>query len=205
MMMNILHAKKYIIDLVNKEGLDFIDERGDKIKQLFKPVNVSFDNPIKVINGLQILPDFDSYWKGVKLQDYCNQLITGKLGSFEYTYGNRFIEHFSVNQLDEIKNKLINNLNTRRAIAITFDPVIDNIKFEIPCLQLIQLTYNPGTNKVDLTCYFRSNDISGAWYANMIGLGSLCVSLLYGTGLEAGKIHYVGMNAHIREEDFNNV
>jgi thymidylate synthase len=69
-------------------------------------------------------------------------------------------------------NRLIENPNSRRAIAITWVPEFDISRDEPPCLQIIQCIITR-ENKLNLVCLFRSNDMLSAWGQNAYGLAHL--------------------------------
>lgn len=146
--------------------------------------------------------------KNMTLYEYVSGFDDGELHDFEYTYPNRILEYFDINQFNTCKERLKQNLNTNRAVMTIYDPKMDSHKKDIPCLQFIQFIIRG--HELTIHCMFRSNDIFGAFYSNMflityIGLRmteSLNKETLSGPILFNG-IHYYSTSAHIYKTDFN--
>jgi thymidylate synthase len=71
-----------------------------------------------------------------------------------------------------IIDRLIENPESRRAIAITWVPHMDIARSEPPCLQIVQALID-ANNALHLVCLFRSNDMLSAWGQNAYGLAHL--------------------------------
>ena len=111
--------------------------------------------------------------KGEALFDYVTSLddehqIYLDDDGFIYTYSERLQNYNDINQLDVIINRLNKNINSNRAIAVTYNPMVDMNRQDIPCLQLIQALVRD--DKLILSVYFRSNDLYGAFPSNMMFL-----------------------------------
>lgn len=110
-----------------------------------------------------------------------------------------------INQIDVIINRLKNNLGSNRAVATLYHPGIDKERIDIPCLNWLQATVREG--KLDLHCVFRSNDLYGAWPANMYLLTYL--GLFLAEDIEENicfnSIHYHSSSLHIYENDLPTV
>jgi thymidylate synthase len=128
------------------------------------------------------------------LNEYAKQLTSISPDSgFAYTYGNRLFDYptpdfvfecingdgdgCGVNQIDVICDILKNDSNSRRAIALTRFPEFDLDSKNPPCLTTVQFKIR--NNCLDCTCYFRSNDMLMAWYANAYGLTRLMEHVRY--------------------------
>ena len=82
------------------------------------------------------------------VEQYARDLLQGSHASFEYDYHGRLFDWgerlvsdgqpVHVDQIAYIVDKLKSSPNSRRAIAITWNPVIDESLDACPCLQLIQ-------------------------------------------------------------------
>lgn len=126
---------------------------------------------------------------------------------FAYTYPDRLCRYFGVDQIQNIIDRISENLGSNRAIAITYDPRVDYDREHIPCLQSIQAVLR----KRDLTihAFFRSNDIYGAYYSNMFFLtyaglrivDQLKEHLPSQVRAFAG-IYYYASSGHVYESDF---
>jgi thymidylate synthase len=78
-----------------------------------------------------------------------------------------------IDQVQEsIINRLINNPESRRALAITWFPERDVKTDEPPCLQIVQALIDRN-NRLNLICLFRSNDMLSAWGQNAYGLAHM--------------------------------
>jgi thymidylate synthase len=56
--------------------------------------------------------------------------------------------------------------------------------------------------ELDLSVMIRSNDMFGAWPANVYALGELLVHVCNETGLEVGTVTTLSINAHIYSHDW---
>ena len=134
-------------------------------------------------------------------------------GDFVYTYPNRilryntvdlFDENILIDQLELMTSRLENNPGSNRAVAVIYNPGLDGIAEDIPCLQFLQALIRD--NELTLTIIFRSNDAYGAWPANMLFInyiGLKLVDKLRETypGLIFKGIYYNCSSLHIYETD----
>ena len=100
--------------------------------------------------------------------DQLDKIILMDEDSFIYTYPERLQNYLGRNQLIDIVSRLKHDIGSNRAVAVTFNPFIDNERADIPCLQLIQALVR--NDKLILSVYFRSNDLYGAFPSNMMFL-----------------------------------
>jgi len=136
---------------------------------------------------------------------YASDLLEGSQASFEYDYHGRLFdwgERLSIegtpvhiNQIDYIVNKLSQSPVSRRAIAITWNPVIDENLKDCPCLQLIQCSVREG--KLAMRVIFRSNDMLTAAGANMYALVRLQKSIADRLGVPCGNYTHISLIPHI--------
>ena len=137
---------------------------------------------------------------------------------FVYTYPERLLSmrtwnkdahlYDTINQLDVIVDRLYENPGTNRAVSHFYNCGLDKDEVDIPCLQFIQATIRK--NELVLHVIFRSNDIYGAWPANMFFLTYIGLLIfdrlkekypsLYFRGIE-----YHVTSAHIYDTDLNMV
>lgn len=123
---------------------------------------------------------------------YADALINGCESQFEYDYHSRLIRH---DQIGYIINKLKTQGTSRRALAITWIPEIDQNKNDVPCLQLIQCTIRK--NKLDMKVVFRSNDMLLALGANMYALTKLQEYIADKLNIEVGVYTHIALIPHI--------
>jgi len=80
---------------------------------------------------------------------------------------------FSINQIDTVVDKLVEQPYTRQAQMITWMPNLDNACFDPPCLQSLWyriMEDEEGIWWLNCNVRFRSNDAWGASFMNMFGL-----------------------------------
>ena len=143
------------------------------------------------------------FWEGDKLQTYADQFISPENPGFVYTYGNRLRAHFdNVDQIQESITRLKNCRESRRAISITWDQVIDSTSEEVPCMILIDFKIRD--NVLYTTALWRSHDIYGAWFANAVGLTYCAKYVSEEIGdVKLGPITIHSISAHIYENNFD--
>ena len=180
-------------------------------------VNERIDNPYKDsmlnINHKQFAEavkrgafDITDYpIKGEALFDYVTSLddehqIYLDDDGFIYTYSERLQNYHGRNQLIDIVNRLKQDMGGNRAVAVTFNPFVDNERDDIPCLQLIQALVR--NDKLILSVYFRSNDLYGAFPSNMMFLTYLGMKIANELDVKFDYIDYHCSSLHIYETDY---
>lgn len=143
--------------------------------------------------------------KGEALFDYVTSLddehqIYLDDDGFIYTYSERLQNYQGRNQLKDIINRLKQDMGTNRAVAVTFNPFLDNERADIPCLQLIQALVR--NDKLILSVYFRSNDLYGAFPSNMMFLTYLGMKIANELGVQFDYIDYHCSSLHVYETDY---
>lgn len=182
---------------VMKEGRNVLDERGSETKEL---LNVVWTVEEPEESEDPVGNPFD----GQKLEEYKNQLLDPELHGHSYSYGNRLRKHFKEElwneeyDLDQIK-KAIDRLKeceeTRRATSITWDPMVDTIEDEVPCMILIDFKIRDG--KLFTTALWRSQDCYGAIPANFFALRELARYVAEETNVKVGSITVQSISCHI--------
>lgn len=185
--------KDYKNDLITK-GTLMEDQRNDKVYQL-PFYSLIFDNHINNISGIYNTPIPKSSKMNVEgIEKYANQLLDKNLHDFVYTYGNRLMKYFEINQYEVMMDRIRENDSSRRAVAVTYDPKNDNDKEDIPCLMMIKLsTYE---NRLNMGVVFRSNDIKYAFSSNMYALFNVHKYLSQNLNKQIGKFFYVSFDPH---------
>ena len=178
-------------------GEVIVDQRGDKVYQL--PFHsITFKDFVKKVGGIEYIDiPSNTFLNYDAMKKYAEQLVDGDVQDFIYTYGNRLIEHFGINQYEVMINRIKEDIHTRRAIAITYDQVNDNCIEDIPCLIMLKLMVYDG--KLDMSVVFRSNDIKYAFVSNLYGLMCVQLYLAKELGLPVGSLHYVCFDCHWKE------
>jgi thymidylate synthase len=142
---------------------------------------------------------------------YAHDILNGTESAFIYDYHTRLFEyrkHFfdelisyhvtddvynpilneSVDQIQYIINKLKEQPTSRRGIAVTIQPVIDEVRKDIPCLQFVQCWIED--DKLNIYVLFRSEDILGASNPNMYGIHKLQSYIAQNIGCKLGKYYH---------------
>jgi thymidylate synthase len=136
-------------------------------------------------------------------EKYATQLLTSDRMDFEYTYGERLnawgVE--LVNQIDYVIQKLTQMSSTRRAVATTWDPRKDIKADEVPCLN--HFVFMEHQDKLDLSVTIRSNDMYGAWLANVYALAELLKHVSEKVNISPGSITTLSVNAHVYSHDYD--
>ena len=105
--------------------------------------------------------------------------IDPKSGKWTYTYHQRLFNYptseGTINQIDYIVEKLASVPYTRRAQAITWNPRLDPLTDDPPCLQRIWLrcTEENGKLRLNMNTHWRSRDAYKAAFMNMFALTEL--------------------------------
>ncbi|OQD58793.1 thymidylate synthase [Methanobrevibacter arboriphilus JCM 13429 = DSM 1125] len=202
-----------LVKEIMKNGKDVNDERGSLTKEILN-VMVSIKKPFGKdaggdffniqsnshdISNIRVPEGY--FWKGDRLKTYSEQFISDDKQGFVYTYGNRLRAHFGgVDQINEAIERLKNCRESRRAISITWDQVVDSKNDEVPCMILVDFKIRD--DKLYTTALWRSHDIYGAWFPNAVGLSYLAqyVSERVDASIETITIHSI--SAHIYEVNF---
>jgi thymidylate synthase len=139
------------------------------------------------------------------VEQYAHDLLQGSKASFEYDYHGRLFdwgerltstgEDVHVDQIAYIINKLRQSRNSRRAIAITWNPVIDETLDDCPCLQLVQCVLRDGMLRMRVV--FRSNDMLTAAGANMYALVQLQNHIAGQLGVPCGTYTHISLVPHV--------
>jgi len=147
------------------------------------------------------IPD-DYFWEGDKLKVYSEQFIDDDLQGFIYTYGNRLRAHFEgIDQIGKAIERLKSCRESRRAISITWDQVVDSSSDEVPCMILVDFKIRD--NVLYTTALWRSHDIYGAWFPNAVGLSYLAKYVSNKLGdVTLGPITIHSISAHIYKVNF---
>lgn len=139
---------------------------------------------------------------------YINDVFKPERGEEPYTYGERLLSYdpleskidpFPINQIDSMVKKLKGYGSDPGALAILWQPEIDNFDirkpWRTPCLTLIQGLVQNGA--LHLTAYFRSNDLFGAWPLNAFALRHLQTNLSKQLSVKTGLLTTISSCAHI--------
>ena len=191
-----VEAWKRIISRIMDDGQLRMDERGIETRW-HSNVMIHIMNPY--IN--RVCDDYP-FSEKVLRDKYATQLLTPDRMDLDYTYGERLNAwgEEELNQIDYVIKKLKDAPNTRRAVATTWDPRKDTVVDEVPCLNHFVFMVREGV--LDLSVMIRSNDMFGAWPANVYALAELLRHVSQQARLEAGSLTTLSVNAHIYSHDW---
>ena len=185
-----------IVRKIMQSGMIRKDERGSETRWLENAV-IHIENPFT--DRVSKLYPFS---EPVLKDKYATQLLNPDRMDFDYTYGERLNAWGSeeVNQISYVIDKLRGSPHTRRAVATTWDPRKDTIVDEVPCLN--HFVFMTRDDVLDLSVMIRSNDMYGAWPANVYALGELLNHVCIQVGIAHGTITTMSVNAHIYKHDW---
>lgn len=134
-----------------------------------------------------------------KCEEYADQLLNGTPNDFSYTYHERLFEYdingVLINQVFKIIQRLKEQQNTRRAVAITWNPETDNKNHHVPCLQYLQFIVRK--NRLNMVCLFRSEDMLQAFGPNAYGLVRLMEHVSTEVGVPMGTYMHIVTVPHL--------
>lgn len=179
------------ISAVIAEGDLFFDE-DVKIKEILG-LTVSIDKP-------QLADPFiakygDSEVIRHTLQKFSKGVV---MPNRPFTYGERLYNKNGVDQIDWIINRLSTKRETKSA-TINLLNEGDNSN-NLPCLTTIDVKIRQ--EKLNLQFFFRSQNIVGRQYANLLAIAKLQSDIAARLNLTLGKLQGYVASAHIYEYDF---
>lgn len=192
-------AYRYMMGMISQSGDRVIDENGYATKEM-RNIQITITDPCNPQNW----PIPNTGWKLPALDEYvAREILNPKMpNGFRYTYGERLFEYDNqivcVNQIEFIIISLNGDPTTRRAIAITYNPMVDLYEDSIPCLQLVNFLIRDG--KLHLTAVFRSWDVKRAAPENLYGLSKLMEYVAEKVGVPTGELTVFAFSAHIYED-----
>ncbi|HQJ88220.1 MAG TPA: thymidylate synthase [Methanoregulaceae archaeon] len=139
------------------------------------------------------------------LEQYAADLLEGTDAQFEYDYHSRLFAWgeglaagglpVRVDQVAYIVGKLQSSPVSRRAVAVTWNPVTDEEMQDCPCLQLVSCQLRDG--RVSMQVVFRSNDMLSAAGANMFALVHLQRTIAERLGAAVGTYTHISLVPHL--------
>ncbi|MHA1247977.1 MAG: thymidylate synthase [Candidatus Thorarchaeota archaeon] len=186
-----------IVRRIMGTGIEREDERGIKTRWLDN-VLIHVRDPYS-----ERVCDEYPFSERVLREKYASQILSPDRLGFDYTYGERLNAwgEERINQIQYVISKLNSSPVTRRAVATTWDPRRDTRTDEVPCLNHFVFMVREG--HLDLTVMIRSNDMYGAWLANVYALAELLRHVSQETRIKSGTITTLSVNAHIYEHDWD--
>lgn len=192
-------AHELVIQMILEKGWILHTEDGEATIE-FEEVTLQVDTPLAEPS---VSPC--SRFQQRFVEQYARDLLQGSHASFEYDYHGRLYDWgerlvadsrpVHINQIAYIVDKLTSSPSTRRAVAITWNPVIDEHLDDCPCLQLVQCVLRDGM--LNMRVIFRSNDMLTAAGANMYALVQLQKSIADALFVPCGTYTHISLIPHI--------
>lgn len=189
------------VNTVLRNGYEVADERGSKTREILNlSTHIAFpEGSTNDTNPLEDTP-IGSVWNEDRLELYVDEFLEADNHGFIYTYGERLFG-FDTNQIEDCIIRLERNSRTRRATAVTLRPMVDSLREDIPCL--IMVDFKIRDRMLYTTGVWRSHDVYGAYFPNLIGLYRLAGYVQYALeyAVDIGPISTHSISAHIYEHD----
>lgn len=190
-------AWPWILKHIMRFGVEKQTDYGVKEKELLNLTAVIYDEDPQ---NLSFADYFD--FTPNDFERYVPQILSPEhIEGTEYTYGERLRNYQGTDQIQEgIINRLKESINSRRAVAVTWQVEKDIKSKQPPCINLVQgLVQN---NFLHLTVYIRSNDMFKAWPQNALALRRLQDIIAKEVKMGLGTLTTISASAHIYEQDF---
>ncbi len=186
-----------IVRKIMESGMTRVDERGSETRW-HDNVMIHISDPYS-----DRVSEKYPFSETVLREKYATQLLNPDRMNFDYTYGERLNAwgDEAINQIEYVITKLKENPNSRRAVATAWNPRKDTHVDEVPCLN--HFVFMSRENFLDLSVMIRSNDMYGAWPANVYALGELLTYVSEKTSLVSGTVTTLSVNAHIYKNDWS--
>lgn len=190
-------AWPWILKYIMRFGVEKKSDYGVKQKEVMNLAAVIYnENPQA--------PKFASYFDFTEeeFENYAPQILSPEpIPDMEYTYGERLRNYMGIDQIYEgIIKRLQQSINSRRALACTWQVAKDIKSKQPPCITLVQgLVQN---NLFHLTVHIRSNDMFKAWPQNALALRKLQALIAKEIKTGLGALTTISTSAHIYEQDF---
>jgi thymidylate synthase len=192
-------AHELVIKMILEKGW-ILQTEDDEATIEFEEVTLQVDTPLA---EPAVSPD--SRFQKRFVEQYARDLLHGSHASFEYDYHGRLFDWgerlvaagkpVHIDQISYIVEKIKSSPYTRRAIAITWNPMIDQKLDNCPCLQIVQCVLRD--RKLNMRVIFRSNDMLTAAGANMYALVQLQKSIADALGVPCGSYTHISLIPHI--------
>jgi len=193
-------AHELVVKMVLEKGWVLTTEDEEATVE-FDEVAIRVENP-----ATEPMVSSHSRFSRKFMDKYAEDLLNGTSSVFEYDYHDRLFnwgdqlcfpdgDPVHINQIDYIVRKLTESPVSRRGIAITWNPQIDEQLDDCPCLQLVQCLVRDG--RLAMKVVFRSNDMLTAAGANMYALVRLQNAIAGRLGLPTGAYTHISLVPHI--------
>ena len=184
-------AWKKAIKMVIENGKTAYD--GEVELQEMLGIHIVIDNPSENDDKKQKKGD-QSMIEAMKKNFFTDQNVL----DWGYSYGQRLTNYEGINQIENIKEKLLKNPESKSATICLNKPKED--KKHSPCINV--LDFKLRDNKLILNTFFRSQDICKKMYADAICLTLILNDMAKTLKIENTELNLYIMSAHIYKKDF---
>lgn len=213
--------------LESKPVINYVSDTSNKMRELLNlSVVVSEEDP-----NNWVVPEYMPFAKS-DLDNYFKGFFDPQRGTEDYTYGerlfnyageeidklreiypwlkiDRFKKFFPHGGIDQVAVSIVRKLKSfefdKGAIALLGNPFTDVFPQrppkKIPCLFLIQCQIYQGA--LNMTAYFRSNDMYNAWPLNAFALRKLQGEIASQLETQLGSLITISNMAHIYEHNYS--
>lgn len=192
-------AHELVVKMILEKGY-VVETEDDEATVEFEETAITVENPLA-----EPTASGRSRFGRRFLDSYADALLHGSDAVFEYDYHSRLCDwgqgltleggEVHADQIGYIIGKLKDAPESRRAVAVTWNPPVDECLHDCPCLQLIQCVVRDG--KLLMKVVFRSNDMLSAAGANMFALAHLQKTIADALGLPCGAYTHISLVPHI--------
>jgi thymidylate synthase len=197
-----LEAWKESLKLISEEGREIVDRDGRTSKEVMNmtlAIKEPYNDILAPIEAMKSLKK----WAYPEL-DELEDVFFKKESSFiyYYTYGRRIFNYSNTkNQVDDFIIPLLKkDPETRRAVVMIYDPVLDSGLDVKETPGLISIFFKVIEGKLAATTIIRSNDMFIGWPANIYQIYLLQKYVADKLGLQPGSITTISHSAHLFTE-----
>ena len=167
-----------------------------------EPCEFYFPNP----NYLPCVGEASPEGNRAFIQEYVAQILDDapNIEGVKYTYGQRLRSWFGKDQIEQVIQKLVDDIDSARAVMSLWDVQDHEANNSPPCLNHIWVRVVE--QELSLTATFRSNDMFSAWAANAFGLRALQqhirdeIAIRSEYNLKMGALITISQSAHIYDD-----
>lgn len=170
---------------------NFVTDKNKTLKELLNII-IEIENPIKID---KIITQFGNL-SMIKWMDK-NFLDKVPINEWGYSYGQRMVDFGGINQIQNIKNKLLNSPDSKSATITLMDP--PNDKKHMPCICI--LDFKVRKQRLFTSAFFRSQDAGTKIYADILSIGKIIQTICKELNLKIGPLTIFIASLHIYLED----
>lgn len=213
--------------LESEPVINYVSNTSKSMKELLNLSVIITEEDVEMPNVPSYMPfsatDLDNYYKGFfnpdkmtedytygeRLFNFANEEINELKKIYPHLNIDRFQKYFPEGGIDQVAISIIRKLqgfkHDKGAIALLGNPFTDVFpqrpSKKIPCLFLIQCQIYQ--DKLNMTAYFRSNDMYNAWPLNAFALRKLQKEISEKLDSKLGSLITISNMAHIYEHNYS--